>query len=125
MPDISEVIEENQGSVSECSGTTEADAVEFSATAIKGGTAKIKETSGGMKLYSITITSASPTAVEAVAESKALYQTISEDLKKVKKMNITEGRSLTVEGSKKINETTIYKSPDVMESLDLMHRMMK
>ena len=71
MPGISEVIEENQGSVSECSGTTEADAVEFSATAIKGGTAKIKETSGGMKLYSITITSASPTAVEAVSESKA------------------------------------------------------
>ena len=67
----SEVIEENQGSVSECSGTTEADAVEFSATAIKGGTAKIKETSGGMKLYSITITSASPTAVAGVAESKA------------------------------------------------------
>ena len=74
MPGISEVIEENQGSVSECSGTTEADAVEFSATAIKGGTAKIKETSGGMKLYSITITSASPTAVEAVAESKAEYK---------------------------------------------------
>ena len=40
-------------------------------------------------------------------------------------MNITEDKSLTVEGSKKINETPIYKSPDVMESLDLMHRMMK
>ena len=62
---------------------------------------------------------------KTVAESKALYEAISEDLKKVKKMNITEGKSLTVEGSKKINETTIYKSPDVMESLDLMHRMMK
>jgi hypothetical protein len=62
---------------------------------------------------------------KTVAESKALYESISEDLKKVKKMNITEGRNLTVEGSKKINETTIYKSPDVMESLDLMHRMMK
>jgi hypothetical protein len=62
---------------------------------------------------------------KTVAESKALYESISEDLKKVKKMNITEERNFSVEGSKKINETTIYKSPDVMESLDLMHRMMK
>jgi len=62
---------------------------------------------------------------KTVAESKALYQTISEDLKKVKKMNITEDKNLSVESSKKINETTIYKSQDVMESLDLMHRMMK
>ena len=62
---------------------------------------------------------------KTVAESKALYQTISEDLKKVKKMNLTEDKNLSVESSKKINETTIYKSQDVMESLDLMHRMMK
>jgi len=40
-------------------------------------------------------------------------------------MNITENNSLTVESSKKINETTIYKSQDVLDSLDLMHRMMK
>jgi hypothetical protein len=60
---------------------------------------------------------------KTVEASKALYESISEDLKKTKKMNITEN-NLSV-GSKKINETTIYKSPDVMESLDLMHRMMK
>lgn len=62
---------------------------------------------------------------KTVEESKALYESISEDLKKVKKMNITEDKNLSVESSKKINETTIYKSQDVMESLDLMHRMMK
>ena len=61
---------------------------------------------------------------KTVAASKALYESISEDLKKVNKMRLTEG-NLSVESSKKINETTIYKSPDVMESLDLMHRMMK
>lgn len=62
---------------------------------------------------------------KTVEESKALYESISEDLKKVKKMNLTEDKNLSVESSKKINETTIYKSQDVMESLDLMHRMMK
>ena len=50
---------------------------------------------------------------------------MSRDLQKSKKMNITEEASLTVEGSKKINETKIYQSPDVLDSLDLMHRMMK
>ena len=62
---------------------------------------------------------------KTVEASKALYESINEDLKKVKKMNLTEDKNLSVESSKKINETTIYKSQDVMESLDLMHRMMK
>ena len=62
---------------------------------------------------------------KTVEASKNLYESISRDLKKSNKMNITEDKSLTVEGSKKINETTIYKSPDMLDSLDLMHRMMK
>lgn len=62
---------------------------------------------------------------KTVNASKALYESISRELKKANKMNITEGKSLSVNGSKKINETKIYQSPDVMESLDLMHRMMK
>ena len=62
---------------------------------------------------------------KTVEASKNLYESISNDLKKAKKMNITESNSLTVEGSKKINETKIYQSPDVLDSLDLMHRMMK
>jgi hypothetical protein len=61
---------------------------------------------------------------KTIEASKNLYESISNDLKKSQKMSITEDRSLTAEGSKKINETTIYKSPDLMESLDLMHRMM-
>ena len=60
-----------------------------------------------------------------IDESKKLYESISTDLKKSRKMNITEDKSLTVESSKKVNETPIYKSQDLMESLDLMHRMMK
>ena len=54
-----------------------------------------------------------------------MYESINNDLKKSQKMSLTEGKSLTVESSKKINETPIYKSRDIMESLDLMHRMNK
>jgi len=62
---------------------------------------------------------------KTVEQSQSLYESLSRDLKKANKMNITENKSLTVNGSKQINETTIYKSPDVLDSLDLMHRMMK
>jgi hypothetical protein len=62
---------------------------------------------------------------KTIEASKTLYESISNDLKKAKKMNITEDKNLSVESSKKINETPIYKSQDIMESLDLMHRMMR
>ena len=61
---------------------------------------------------------------KTVEASAALYETISRELKKSNKMNITEEKNLTVESSKKINETPIYKSQDMLASLDLMHRMM-
>ena len=60
-----------------------------------------------------------------VEASRNLYESISRDLQKSKKMSITEDASLSVEGSNKINETKIYQSQDVLDSLDLMHRMMK
>lgn len=62
---------------------------------------------------------------KTVEASAALYESISRELKKSNKMNITEDKNLTVESSKKINETTIYQSKDLLDSLDLMHRMMK
>lgn len=62
---------------------------------------------------------------KTIEQSKGLYESINKDLKKNRQMNITENRNLSVESSKKINETAIYKSQDVLESLDLMHRMMK
>ena len=60
---------------------------------------------------------------KTIEASKNLYESINNDLKKSQKMSLTEEKSLTVESSKKINETPIYKSPDVLESLDLIHRM--
>ena len=62
---------------------------------------------------------------KTVEASKALYETISRELQKTNKMNITEEKALTVESSNKINETPIYKSQDMLDSLDLMHRMMR
>ena len=62
---------------------------------------------------------------KTIEASKNLYESISRDLKKSNKMNITEDKNLSVESSKKINETTIYKSQDMLDSLDLMHRMMR
>ena len=62
---------------------------------------------------------------KTIEASQALYESISRELQKTNKMNITEDKSLTVEGSTKINETPIYKSKDMLDSLDLMHRMMR
>lgn len=62
---------------------------------------------------------------KTVQQSKNLYESISNDLKKNKKMNITEDKQLSAESSKQINETQIYKSEDLLESLDLMHRLCK
>ena len=61
---------------------------------------------------------------KTIEQSKNLYESISNALKKANKMNLTES-TLSATGSKKINETPIYKSNDLMESLDLMHRVCK
>lgn len=62
---------------------------------------------------------------KTIDQSKSLYESISRDLKKANKMSINDNANLVVESSRKINETPIYKSQDVLDSLDLMHRMMK
>ena len=59
-----------------------------------------------------------------VEASKSLYESISRDLKKNSKMNIDESRDYSV-NDQKINETQIYRSNDILNSLDLMHRICK
>jgi len=59
-----------------------------------------------------------------VKESKSLYESISRELKKSSKMNIDESKEYSVDNNK-INETQLYMSNDIMESLDLMHRICK
>ena len=62
---------------------------------------------------------------KTIEQSEALYESLSKDLQKTKQMNINEEKTLTVESSQKINETSIYKSKDMLASLDLMSRVMK
>ena len=51
--------------VKECTGKTEGESVIFKATATKGGTAKIKETNGGMRIYAISINQV-PTGIQNI-----------------------------------------------------------
>ena len=64
---------------------------------------------------------------KTVQDADKLYESLTNELKSSKKfnMNESEDKSLNVEGSQRINETKIYRSPDVLDSLDLMHRVMK
>ena len=59
-----------------------------------------------------------------IEASRSLYESISRDLKKNSKMNIDESRDYSV-NDQKINETQIYRSNDILNSLDLMHRICK
>jgi len=62
---------------------------------------------------------------KTIGASNALYESISNELKKKGKMNINEDKQFTANSSKMINETEIYKSKDLMESLGLMHKICK
>lgn len=62
---------------------------------------------------------------KTVADSDKLYESISRELKKNNTMNINEEKQFTTSGSKMINETQIYQSKDLLDSLDLMHRLCK
>ena len=61
---------------------------------------------------------------KSIEASQNLYENISRDLKKKSKMDIDESREYGVE-NKQINETQIYRSNDILNSLDLMHRICK
>ena len=59
-----------------------------------------------------------------VEASRTLYESISRELQKKSKMNIDESKEYSVNDNK-INETQIYRSNDILNSLDLMHRICK
>lgn len=61
---------------------------------------------------------------KTVEASNTLFESISRDLKKKSKMNIDENKEYAV-NENKINETQIYRSNDILNSLDLMHRICK
>lgn len=62
---------------------------------------------------------------KTIEQSKQLFESISCELQKKNTMNINEEKQFTANSSKMINETQIYKSKDLLDSLDLMHRLCK
>ena len=65
------------------------------------------------------------TEAKTIEQSKSLYESISRELKKNNKMSIDEDKQFTANSSKMINETQIYQSKDLLDSLDLMYRLCK
>lgn len=62
---------------------------------------------------------------KSIEQAKQLFESISCELQKKQTMNINEDKQFTANSSKMINETQIYKSKDLLDSLDLMHRLCK
>jgi hypothetical protein len=60
-----------------------------------------------------------------IEESKKLYNVISRELKKNVKSPMTESKEISANSSRIINETKIYKSPDLENALGLMHKICK
>lgn len=61
---------------------------------------------------------------KTIEQSKALYESIDKQLKKGvnKNINLSES-SMTVNGSKNVNENKTYQSKDLLDTLDLIKRM--
>ena len=62
---------------------------------------------------------------KTIEESNALYKTISSELKNREKMMIGESQDFTVNNKKMVNETKIYQSKEIMDSLELMNKICK
>lgn len=60
---------------------------------------------------------------KTIEQSNTLYESISNDLKKKNTMNINEEKQFTASSSKMINETQIYKSNDLLNTLGMMHKI--
>lgn len=60
---------------------------------------------------------------KTIEQSKALYESINRELKSTKKsVNLNES-SATANGTKKLNEDKVYKSNDLLKTIDLMNRV--
>ena len=61
---------------------------------------------------------------KTVEQSKALYESINKQLKKSNKsLNINES-SKTANGTKTLNENSVYKSADLLKTIDFMNRVL-
>lgn len=61
---------------------------------------------------------------KTIEQSKALYESFKKELNKNNTTIVTENNSpKQVEGTKKLNESVVYKSKDLMNTIDLINRM--
>jgi hypothetical protein len=60
---------------------------------------------------------------KTVEQSAALYESINKQLKKNQQINLNES-STTANGTKDLNEQKIYKSNDLLKTIDLMGRVL-
>ena len=61
--------------------------------------------------------------VRTIEESKKLYKAISQELSKKSTMNINEDKQYATPSNNQINENVIHMTKDLMNSLDLMHKI--
>ena len=60
---------------------------------------------------------------KTVEQSKALYESISRELKSANKSMSLNETSATANGTKKLNEEKVYRSSDLLKTIDLMNRV--
>ena len=60
---------------------------------------------------------------KTIEQSNALYESIDKQLKKKQQINLNES-SATANGTKELNEQKIYKSNDLLKTIDLMGRVL-
>lgn len=61
---------------------------------------------------------------KTIEQSKALYESINRELNKPAKTKTSVNESMTVAGKENINESKVYKSNDLIKTIDFMKRMM-
>lgn len=62
---------------------------------------------------------------KTIEQSKALYESIKRELNKTTTNPLNINESVTANGSKALNEDKVYKSDDLIKTIDFMNRVMK
>lgn len=61
---------------------------------------------------------------KTIEQSKALYESIKRELNKTNTTALNINESVTANGSKSLNEDKVYKSPDLLKTIDFMNRVL-
>ena len=61
---------------------------------------------------------------KTIEQSKALYESIKRELNKTNRAALNINESVTANGSKSLNEDKVYKSADLLKTIDFMNRVL-